>query len=86
MEYMRSINFMFLGGLIMAIAVERTGLHRRVALAVLRLCGSTLFGMMAGFMAATGGLSMFISNTAATSMMVPIVTAAVETISGLDGV
>ena len=55
MEYMRSINFMFLGGLIMAIAVERTGLHRRVALAVLRLCGSTLFGMMAGFMAATYG-------------------------------
>ena len=66
---------MFISGVIVAIAVEHSNLHKRVALKVLLLIGTSPRRLMLGFMLPTLFLSMWISNTATTAMMVPIVDA-----------
>ena len=71
-NYAHHLVFLFLGGFWIAAAVERSGLHRRIALQVLRLVGSRLDRIVLGFMLATAFLSMWLSNTATTMMMLPI--------------
>jgi sodium-dependent dicarboxylate transporter 2/3/5 len=71
-NYAHHLVFLFLGGFWIAAAVERCGLHRRIALQVLRLVGSRADHILLGFMAATAFLSMWLSNTATTMMMLPI--------------
>jgi len=66
------VIFLFLGGFLIALAVEESGLHRRVALATVAALGDNPRRVVLGFMAATAGLSMWISNTAATMLMLPI--------------
>jgi sodium-dependent dicarboxylate transporter 2/3/5 len=64
--------FLFLGGFLIALAMQRWQLHRRVAFFILRRMHSGPAKLIAGFMAATAVLSMWVSNTATTMMMLPI--------------
>lgn len=70
--YGHPIIFLFVGGFMIATAIERWNLHRRVALGIIAKIGSEPKSIILGFMVATGFLSMWISNTATTIMMVPI--------------
>lgn len=70
--YANPLIFLFLGGFMIALAMERWNLHRRIALKVLKAAGNRADRLIAGFMAATAGLSMWVSNTATTVMMLPI--------------
>lgn len=68
----------------MALAVESSNLHRRIALIALNMFGASPRKLLIGFMVPTAFLSMFISNTATTAMMVPIVEAVLEEIEDAD--
>jgi sodium-dependent dicarboxylate transporter 2/3/5 len=70
--YANPLIFLFMGGFMIAMAMQRWSLHRRIALGVLRLAGSAPARLVGGFMIATAFLSMWVSNTATTVMMVPI--------------
>ena len=71
-NYGADIIFLFLGGFMLAIAMERWNLHTRVALTIINLIGTTTSKIVFGFMLATGLMSMFVSNTAAVMIMIPI--------------
>ena len=71
--YMNHIIFIFVGGFMMALAMERWNLHQRIALKLLMLIGVSPGRILMGFMTTSAFLSMWISNTAATMMMIPIV-------------
>lgn len=73
--YINHIIFLFIGGFMVALAMEKWGLHRRIALRILMLFGGNPKMVILGFMCATAFLSMWISNTATAMMMVPIVLA-----------
>ena len=77
-KYLKESNMMFMGSMMVAIAVEHCGLHQRIALRFLLLVGTSPRLLMLGFMLPTMFLSMWISNTATTAMMVPIVNAVMD--------
>ena len=70
--YASHIIFLLLGGFVIAMAIQRWGLDKRMALGILSKVGSTPSRIVGGFMLATALLSAFISNTATTAMMLPI--------------
>jgi sodium-dependent dicarboxylate transporter 2/3/5 len=76
-EYYSPILFLLLGGAFFALAIERTGMHKRVALALLGLAGESSFGLLLAFMVATAFLSMWISNTSTALIMMPIALAVI---------
>ena len=71
-NYGNDIVFLYLGGFLIAIAIEKWNLHRRIALSILLWVGNRLSFIILGFMLATALLSMWISNTATSVMMLPI--------------
>jgi sodium-dependent dicarboxylate transporter 2/3/5 len=70
--YFNNIIFLFIGGFLMALAMQKWNLHRRIALRIIIIVGTGPRRIILGFMVATAFLSMWISNTATTMMMVPI--------------
>ncbi|MDN5842559.1 MAG: DASS family sodium-coupled anion symporter [Alcaligenaceae bacterium] len=70
--YASSVIFLFLGGFVIGLAMQRWNLHRRIALSILAAMGSQPRKQIAGIMIATGFLSMWVSNTATAIMMLPI--------------
>ena len=79
--YFNDIIFLFIGGFIVALAMQRWDLHRRIALRILLWTGTSPAKILLGFMLATAFLSMWISNTATTMMMIPILLSIIEQLS-----
>lgn len=71
-SYGHKYIFLYIGGFILAIAIEKWGLHKRIALHIIKLIGTNITNIILGFMLATAFLSMWISNTATSVMMLPI--------------
>ena len=70
--YFNDIIFLFIGGFMLALAMQKWNLHTRIALSILRKTGISPSRIILGFIIATAFLSMWISNTATTMMMIPI--------------
>ncbi|MCH2046287.1 MAG: anion permease, partial [Saprospiraceae bacterium] len=82
--YASPIIFLFMGGFMLAIGMEKHNLHQRIALNILKLTGTEANQIILGFMLATGLMSMWVSNTATTVMMLPIALSVIELISHTD--
>lgn len=80
--YWSPVIFLVLGGAIVAIAVETHGLHRRLALAIVRRAPGSPRGLLLAFMAATAIISMLVSNTATALIMMPVALALVAALEG----
>ena len=85
--YADPIIFLFMGGFLIALAMEKWDLHKRIALTLISKTGTHADGIILGFMLATGFLSMWISNTATAVMMLPIAMSVISLLTeelGLD--
>ena len=86
--YASATIFLFMGGFLIALSLQRWNLHRRLALYVVKLIGTSPKRLILGFMLATGFLSMWVSNTATAVVMLPIGTSVLaltaETVGGWD--
>ncbi len=80
LSYANHLIYLYMGGFLIAVTMEKWNLHKRIALQTIRLIGITPDRIVLGFMIATGFLSMWISNTAASMMMVTIAMAVVSQI------
>lgn len=79
-SYMSPVIFLVLGGALLALAMEKSGLHRRLAVAVLMRAGATPRLLVLAFMIATAFISMWVSNTASTLIMMPIAIAVLASV------
>lgn len=82
--YANPVIFLFLGGFMLGLAMERWGLHKRIALVIIRAVGTGPRAIIAGFMIATALLSAFVSNTATVIMLIPIATSVLATLPEQD--
>jgi len=76
--YANPIIFLFMGGFMIALGLEKHRLHERIALNLIRITGTSGNGIILGFMIATGFISMWISNTATAMMMLPIAMSVID--------
>ena len=82
--YANPMIFLFMGGFIIAIAMQEWNLHRRVALNIISVIGSKPKSIILGFMISAAFMSMWVSNTAATMMMLPIALSVIDLTSRVD--
>ena len=80
--YAHKLVFLFLGGFMIALGMQRWNLHRRIALHLIGLVGRRPAGIVGGFMLASAFLSMWVSNTATTLMMLPIGLSVIQLLLG----
>jgi len=71
-SYGHKYIFLFIGGFVLAIAIEKWSLHKRIALTIIKIVGTNVVHIILGFMVATAFLSMWISNTATAVMILPV--------------
>lgn len=79
-SYANPVIFLFMGGFMLGLAIEKWNLHRRIALNIVKLTGTSGDRIVLGFIIATGLISMWLSNTATTMMMFPIAMSVVAVI------
>jgi sodium-dependent dicarboxylate transporter 2/3/5 len=84
-SYFNHVIFLFIGGFMVALAMERWNLHQRIALKILMTIGVSPARILLGFMLATAILSMWISNTATVMMMLPIAMAVIRRLEEMAG-
>lgn len=84
-EYYSPILFLLLGGAFLALAIERVGLHKRLALSLLSRAGNDAWALVAAVMAATVIVSLFVSNTSTALIMMPIALAILEAAKTPEG-
>ena len=77
-NYANPIVYLFFGGFVIALALEKVQLHKRIALSILKITGTKANGIILGFMIATALMSMWISNTASTVVMLPIAVSVIQ--------
>lgn len=82
--YSHPLIFLFLGGFLIALAMEKHGLHVRIALRILRVTGGGRRGLVAGMLVASAAVSMWVSNTATALMMYPIAVSLIESFGEED--
>lgn len=83
--YVHPLIFLFLGGMLIGVAMEEHNLHKRIALNIIRVIGSNPRRVLLGFILATAFISMWISNTATAVMMVPIGMALISQMESREG-
>ena len=84
-SYGHKYIFIYMGGFVLAIAIEKWNLHKRIALTIVSILGTKTSHIILGFMIATAFMSMWISNTATSVMMLPIAVAIVLQMKDLLG-
>lgn len=80
--FANNVVFLFMGGFMLAVCMQRWNLHRRLALNIVKYVGTNPSRLILGFMLSTGFLSMWISNTATAVMMMPVGLAVITQVSG----
>jgi len=83
--YANPVIFLLFGGFVLAVGLESSGLHRRLALSVIRVVGTRPRRLVAGFMLATAFTSMWVSNTATTAMMLPMALSVLALVEAENG-
>jgi solute carrier family 13 (sodium-dependent dicarboxylate transporter), member 2/3/5 len=79
--YGDSVIFLFMGGFMIGLAIEKWNLHKRIALSIVRVTGTSGDRIILGFILATGFISMWLSNTATTMMMYPIAASVIHVVN-----
>ncbi len=84
-SYFNHVIFLFIGGFIVALAIQKWDLHKRIALVILNFIGNSPGKLLFGFMLTTAFLSMWISNTATAMLMVPIIISIISKLELING-
>ena len=83
--YFNHVIFLFIGGFLVALAIQKWNLHRRIAVNILSLIGLSPGKILVGFILASAFLSMWISNTATAMLMVPILLSIIQKLEEVNG-
>jgi len=83
-SYSNEVIFLFMGGFMIGLGIEKWNLHKRIALNIIRFTGTGGNKILLGFIFSTGLISMWLSNTATTMMMFPIAVSVIAVVSNMN--